>query len=428
MLNSEEAVLSCCLARQYIFDELIHMGLHCGMFTGSNVNLFNMIIKYRVENKVDAVVITNLPVEVSIQNNLLDASNNTHTYEYSQYFQQLEKGYIGREKTRILTAYGDTRKDCLKVAGHLIALAESGQIVEEDLATIVENTITMIQERQSEDYKNKYALGGEFTHFDALGHYESGSLMTLGGGSGHGKSTFALNMTLRWLERGLQVLYFSNEMEARILLVKLACIQTGLLWKNVMNSTGDRLTSEGLERATQAVQEFRDMDLKVYTREYSLAEMSLIIKTYKPDVFILDTINALITGEERVDIALGSMARNMKALAVETGALAILVAQLKDIRGRPTNKDLVKESRQIRDASDYMDFVYREFEQRIQSEHEVLRNVIEIYRVKGRYTGTSRSFLRFNKENGQIADFSREEREQLKKYFYDNRRKLYKEE
>lgn len=427
-MNSEGAVLACLLARQYIFDELIQMGLHCDMFTDGNVNLFNMIVKYRVENKVDAVVITNLPIETSTQSKLLDVSNDTKTYEYPQYFQQLEKRYIGREKTRILTAYGDTRKDCLKVAGHLIALAESGQIIEEDLATIIEETIKMIEERQADNYTNRYALGGEFTHFDALGHYESGSLMTLGGGSGHGKSTLALNLTLRWLDNRLKVLYFSNEMESRILLVKLVCIQTGLLWKNVMNSTGDRLTAEGREQAIEAVRAFKDLGLQIYTKNYSVAEMNLIIKTYKPDVFILDTINALIKADERVDIALGALARNMKSLAIETDALAILVAQLKDIHGRPTDKDLVKESRQIRDASDYMDFVYREFEQRPYSKRDILKNVIEIYRVKGRNTGIGRCALKFNGENGQINDFESWERESLKEYFDKNKQQLYKEE
>ena len=144
LLNSEEAVLACILARQYIFDELIQMGLRCEMFTGGNVNLFNMIVKYRVENKVDAIIITNLPIDAPVQSSLLDIMNDTQTYEYPQYFQQLEKGYIGREKTRILTAYGDTRKDCLKVAGHLIVLAESGQITEEDLATTIEETVKRI--------------------------------------------------------------------------------------------------------------------------------------------------------------------------------------------------------------------------------------------------------------------------------------------
>jgi hypothetical protein len=118
----------------------------------------------------------------------------------------------------------------------------------------------------------------------------------------------------------------------------------------------------------------------------------------------------------------------MKALAEELSSLAIVVGQLRDVSGRPTSKDLIKESRQIRDASDYMDFVYREFEQRPHSNWDILKDVFEVYRVKNRFGIVSECFLKFERETGCLSGFSQKEYDELVKFFKENRRKLYKTE
>jgi hypothetical protein len=117
----------------------------------------------------------------------------------------------------------------------------------------------------------------------------------------------------------------------------------------------------------------------------------------------------------------------MKRLAEETNSLGIVVAQLRDVNGRPTDKNLVKESRQIRDASDYMDFIYREFEQRPHSQWEQLRSVFEIYRVKGRYTGQGDAKMKINTKTGQITEFSSSESIMINAFFKQNQKRLYRE-
>jgi hypothetical protein len=151
------------------------------------------------------------------------------------------------------------------------------------------------------------------------------------------------------------------------------------------------------------------------------------MKTYRPDFVIIDTINAFIdqSDGDRVDIALGNIARKVKDIAEELGSLAILVAQLKDMSGRPLDKDSIKESRQIRDACDFMDFVYREYEKNPVSQHTILSNVFEVYRVKGRLTGIGSCYLKFEKENGRISDLEESSYEEIKDYIKRNNRKLF---
>lgn len=404
------------------------MGLSSQMFNEDGFGLFQCIVKYRNDNKVNEIIVANLSIPQATKSLILDWLTIVNTHEYGQYFKAFEKEYINKEQKKIMRQSTPTRAGCLGAATKLVNLAESGQIVEEDLNSAVDSTCALIEERQKDDYSNKFAFSSDFQTINSLGHYEAGTLVTLGGGSGHGKSTFALNMVLKWLENGLSVVYFSNEMEVKILLAKLVCIKTGIKWELLMNSRGNKLTAEGMAIAFEALESFRDEKLFLYTKDYSLPEMNLLIKTIKPDVFVLDTVNALIKGDERVDIALGDLARTMKSLAEEVGSLAVIVAQLKDTGGRPTDKNLVKESRQIRDASDYMDFIYREKEQRPWSKRAPLNNVFEIYRVKGRYTGIGRAFMNFEGENGRITDFNKEESDVITKYFNTHKKELFREE
>ena len=429
-MTNAQGVLACLIARKSNYEELIRMGLTGLMFLPEDQLVFNEIVKYRTENDVDEVIIHNLKLAQPDKLALLDWHVEVNWYEHTQYFKGLEGEYIEREKARIINDQPNTRQGCLESAVALTSLAQSGEVVEESLQAIVEDTIKVVQERQAEDYRSKFAFNKGLQLLNRLGHYEPGSLVTLGGGSGHGKSTFALNLTLKWLANDLKVIYFSNEFSPVILLAKLICIKEGLHWQQLMNSRGERLTPEGYTLAIAALDSFRDENLQIYTRRYTLPEMSLIIKTYKPDVFILDTINALIGdhNQDRIDISLGNMARQMKGLAEEIDGLGIVVAQLRDTHGRPTDKNLVKESRQIRDASDYMDFVYREFEQRPYSKHEKLKNVFELYRVKGRYTGGGHAFLRFNKDNGRITDYDPPDLKDIVEYITKHKGNLYREE
>jgi replicative DNA helicase len=254
--------------------------------------------------------------------------------------------------------------------------------------------------------------------------------VTIGGGSGHGKSTFALNLTNVWLESGLSVIYFSNEMTDIVFLSKMLCIKYGIQWQKLMKSRGEGINGLDLELVFKQLDEFKSQNLRIFTRPYNLQEMSLIIKTYKPNVFILDTINALISikNEYRTDIALGDMAREMKRIAEENASLGIVIAQLRDITGRPTDKNMVKESRQIRDASDYMDFIYREYEHKPHSQDEILKDVFEIYRTKGRFTGQGEAYLKIDVSTGQITEHRVERLDKIVQFFKENKRRLFREE
>jgi len=78
----------------------------------------------------------------------------------------------------------------------------------------IKEAIAEIEKRHADGYENPYRLG--LHSYDKLGHFERGSLVVLGGESGHGKSMLSLNMAHKWLKKGLRVVYFSFEKNLEI--------------------------------------------------------------------------------------------------------------------------------------------------------------------------------------------------------------------
>jgi replicative DNA helicase len=426
-MNTQELVLSCCIHDKNVYLGLIDLGLHAGMFTDTNRQIFQKIVKYRSENDVDAILVNNLQIddlriyELSKVADALYEQSYGNTALYTQYFEALKNEFIEREYKKIIRNHKKIDSAALnEVAEQIIALSNNGYHESFSIKETIKEAIEEIEKRHAEGYENPYRLG--LHYYDKLGHFERGSLVVLGGESGHGKSLLALNMTYRWLKKGLRVVYFSFEMNRVVTISKLNIIHSNLLWDKTFVTKGEKLDDKEFSKLISGFTWFVDKPFLINTRAQKVPEMEVIIRNHKADVFILDTINALIKQEERTDIALGEIARGFKRIAENMNALGIVIAQLKDINGRPSDKNLVKESRQIRDVADYMDFIYREEEKNIHDCPAELEGVMEIYRVKGRLTGVGKAYLSFNKKTGVVDDVKEYQFTQIKNYFNRRRR------
>jgi len=422
-LTPEEGVLGIVANSRTLYENMIRRGLNAEMFAdGVHRKMFQVMVDARIQKDLNEIYVPGLDLTTGEQSKLLDYAVLTK-HEYSDdYFKGMEAAYLERRVRDIFHEFMYTRANCSEAALQIAALAEVGSDVECSLSDMIEHAKAVVEKRSQPQYQSPYNV---IEGLDALGQYEEGTLVTLGGTSGHGKSTLALNLTSRWLRSGLGVVYFSNEMRHEYLLLKLACIRSGIYWNKIMHlkhqSIDDHEKKDFLDKLVQ----LGTQKLWIYERPHSLAEMRLILKMRQPDVFILDTVNALIDTEDRVDIALGKVARELKQIAEQNHSLAIIIAQLKDIDGRPTDKNLVKESRQIRDASDYMDFIYREDERGPRALPE-LKNILEVYRVKGRLTGIGHCYLSIDLKNGRVGNLEPEKESDLEEFFHKNRRKLFR--
>ncbi len=407
-------VLSCCMRDLNAYHGLIQLGLNAGMFSGRYRELFEAIVRYRAEWNSHEVLVDNMKIEgfnlselVRIQGCVYDQDVGS-TALYAQYFEVLKAEYLKREATRIFNENRILDPPAInRITEGLTALVNSSVREGGGMKETIKEAIDEIEKRQAITFSNPYKLG--LKTYDQLGHFESGSLIVLGGESGHGKSTLALNMVYRWLQNDMRIVYFSFEMTRKVIITKLNLIHKNLDWDRTWVTKGERLSDEEFTRLIDGFSWFVDKPLLINTRASSVQEMEVIVRNHRASVFILDTINALIGHEERQDIALGDVARRWKRIAEEIDGLGIVIAQLKDVTSRPSDKNLVKESRQIRDVADYMDFVYREEEKKLQDCTAALKGTMELYRVKGRLTGVGKEIIGYNQKTGIVWDLPSEE-------------------
>ena len=406
-MNVERAVLGSIILSKSNYLALLDLGLQADMFLAvENRDVFCALVDYYTSHPdAHQIAIPNLSVPgwTTMQlGELIDFTETEGSYLYLQYFEALRKTYLKEMSEQAFQLSDRSNPDALiELSQRLTALALGHTRESYTMEDIMKQSQALIEERNKEGYENVYRTS--LYHYDQLGHFERGSLLVLGGESGHGKSTFALNLTYRWLQKGLRVVYFSFEMPHVICLSKLNCIHTKLPWDRAFVTKDMKLNGDDYLRFYTGYAHFLDKPLLLNVSSRKLSEMEMIVQNFNANIFILDTVNELIPADgNRTDIQLGHVARQFKRMAVRQNNLAVIIAQLKDIPGRPTDKNLIKESRQIRDAADYMDFIYREEEKNIELCPPELERIMEIWRVKGRLTGVGKAYIYFNKHTGHV--------------------------
>ena len=421
---AEKRVLAMCINDADLYKQLVEFGINERMFYDSrNRDIFRAVVTYRSSNNDFSIHIPILSVYKKIGasyfSEILDAEYMSALVK--QYYNEFKSNYIEREKFKIIDETESTEEGLNKAAVKLVNLIGKSIKKQYNLQEIIDTTLEELDKRYNSETVGEYNTG--WNTYDELGYHERGNLYIVGGESGHGKSTFITNAIHKWLQKGLRVLLFENEMRVEEVLKKIGCVITRYPWDKCLLNKGVKLPPKEYENYKLAILSIGDFQLYVFEQRHSMAQMSLLIDIYKPDVFILDTVNALIpVDENRKDVALGEIARTFKDIAKSNDTLGIIVAQLKDLVGRPTDKNLIKESREIRDAADTMDFIYREEEKSAFSCPAELEHVMEVFRVKGRFTGTGKSYLYYDKESGFVGELDIDARINAINYLESKRR------
>lgn len=414
ILSPEECILHVMMADKTAFDRLIRAGLRSAYFSPKNVPVFEAIVKRRLENGAFQLSPHEIGRDQKERLTLLDISTAGQEQfilgsSWQTYYDQLRVEHnkkVVKEQTSGLK--GHTRGEVLEMCARIVegVDGETSHIVATD--EIIASMLRMYDERQNKDYENPYRLG--YPSYDRLGHFIPGSLIILGGSSGHGKSTLAINFAYRWAKEGMKVLYFSYEMTPEVIVAKMNCINTRLSWDKAMNLKGECFNPEENAKFRLGIGDIKAMKLTINDRIQSLPEIAGIVNAYAPDVFIVDTINHLIdqaaASNEKFWIYLGKVAREFKELAKKRRIICIALAQLREYLGRPASKGFIGESKEIMNTADYMDFIYRAKEGNILDCPYELENILEVYRVKGRLTGIGSAFLHIDEKTSYIRSLS----------------------
>jgi archaellum biogenesis ATPase FlaH len=413
-LTPEECLVYAMMDSKTAFDGLLRAGIKEAYFSPSYVPVFTRIVKRRLENdtfQLSALELGETNKEKTFLLNLCEAAaaQNVYSTAWKSYYDQVRNAYNKKAVTEILGGLNTySHEELLEVCTKIMGSVDGQGAKITPTSEIIESLLKMFEERQDPNYENPYRVG--MPRYDQLGHFIPGSLVILGGSSGHGKSTLAINLAYRWAKAGMKVLYFSYEMTPEVIIAKMNCINTRLSWDKAMNLKGECFSPEEKARYKLGIGDIRGMKITINDHIQGLPEIAGVVNAYEPDVFIVDTINHLIDqasgANEKFWIYLGKVARAFKEIAKKRKIICVALAQLKEYLGRPASKSFIGESKEIMNTADYMDFIYRAKEGNIIDFPPELENILEVYRVKGRLTGIGSAFLHIDEKTSFIRNLS----------------------
>ena len=184
--------------------------------------------------------------------------------------------------------------------------------------------------------------------------FDLGSLVVIGGATGHGKSVVAMNMAAEMSKVGTKVLFISLEESYRDLSLKVICSQSGVPRKILLDK--DVITPKQQQRAHEVMRHFsKDEKSLQWTCGGKTAEEILhVIRTHHEKdgvkVFFVDYLQRIRLEQDnrpaevsRFALALGELARDLGILIIGTSQLAREGRKTMNKR-KPTTYDLSESS------------------------------------------------------------------------------------
>lgn len=267
-----------------------------------------------------------------------------------------------------------------------------------------------------EDFKNKYVLneikikhisdGVEdfqknynkkqsniiLTGYEALdcciGSFCGGDYIALGGSTGTGKTTIALNLAKMLCMQDKKVLYCSLEMPLEQLQNRFNCMITGL---NALKFRSCGFTNKELERYKEGLNTLKEWNLSVLC-DYNLTVEKLRVYLNEQlkeglDFVIIDYLG-LISGYGNKSLYEKStiISRKLKVLATDLNLPILVLVQLnRDLKNRQDKRPVlsdIRESGAIEQDADFVLFAHRDY---VYTGDETKKNDLEIIIAKNRH-------------------------------------------
>lgn len=307
------------------------------------------------------------------------------------------------------------------------------------LNQLIENAKTDDDFKYIEDFKNKYALNDiKIKHIsDGVENFESnynkkqnlmlitgyneldkcigsfcgGDYIALGGSTGTGKTTLALNLAKQLCCQGKSVLYCSLEMPLEQLQNRFNCMTMGL---NALKFRSCGFTKEELARYKSGLNTLNEWNL------YILCDYNLTVEKLRAyineqqkdglDFVIIDYLG-LMSGYGNKSLYEKStiISRKIKILATDLNIPILVLVQLnRDLKNRQDKRPVlsdIRESGAIEQDADFVLFAHRPY---IYNHDSRYKNDLEVIIAKNRH-GTSNvsCHLNFNLETQDISSKER---------------------
>ncbi len=337
----------------------------------SHSRIYQVILE--LFNKNIAVDLVTLTEELQNKNELIDIGgityltqliNSVPTPENIEFYNQIIKKKSNQRK--ILFILGELRLGKIDTQEVLekISLIPIIEIKEETLKTLLKNTLKISAEGVAHRFKigylNRY-----------LGGVDKGEIITIGGFTSQGKTSFAIQLALDFIDvdEEKKILYLSSEMTALEISRRLL---SNLMPKNIMDfrkgrfDKGDR---EALDSIATIVGDHWNLNIK---KVFDMEDIRKYIQKYNPEIVFMDYLQNLDRKKAQTDYqkVTGNI-KDLQAITLGKEISTFVVSQLSRVKNlvrKPRLSDL-RDSGRIEEVSNIVLFVY--WEERMQQKVEM---------------------------------------------------------
>ena len=455
--NIERTILATLFFEPNLFDDVASV-LNEGDFSDPFHQLLFKTIRTQVEQSKPATPDFIKPLIASDrrydESELLSIIALSPVADITHYANQIKNYSTKRQlltlATQITKSISDDQKEAQDVLGEIergiFDISLSGESKDfRDSPTIVQSTLEMINELKA---RGNNILTGLNTGFAELNRittgFNSGELIIIGARPSMGKTTFVLNMVQKFLNTGKGVAFFSLEMQAEHLMLRMLSSATSIPLQdlrigNLSDEKWEDLSASANHIAKQQL--FIDDNSHLTITQLRSKMRRLKLKYPEVSALVVDYLQLMSGsksggGEGKRQEEISEISRGLKILAREMQIPVIALSQLN--RGlenredkRPQLSDL-RESGAIEQDADvilflYRDDVYRKKEEKAKEEkakkegtkytsqyEEKAIEKAEIIVAKNRNGETKNVKIQFNKACIRFEELSEKDEEMLK--------------
>ncbi len=380
-INIERAVLSSIFFNPEELEDILGILKPKDFYLPAHKKIFEVMVKLHdqgmpidedfIRNKVNSK-----DVDDSILLEILSANPITNTLAYVR---EIKDSSVKRELASLATtikkvAIEDevSANEALDtIQGELYKISTDSATSElKDMQSITHSTLSYIEKMKKLGSKH---LIGETTGFDALDRrttgFNEGDLVIIAARPAMGKTALVLNMALKNVERGKGVIFFSLEMPAEQLMLRMLSVKTSIPLQNLRKGDMDDAQWSNLSSAFDSLNTkklFVDdggsvniNQLRARVRKLAQNEdnnIKLVIIDY------LQLMQGIGTKDRHQEVS--DISRGLKMLARELKIPIIALSQLnRGLESRPDKRPMLsdlRESGAIEQDADIIMFVYRD--------------------------------------------------------------------
>ncbi len=380
-INIERAVLSSILFNPEELEDVLGVLKPKDFYLPAHKKIFEVMVKLHnddmpIDEEFIRKRVDSKDVDDSILLEILSANPITNTLAYVR---EIKDGSVKRELATLATTIKKvaieeevSANEALDtIQGELYKISTDSATSElKDMATVTGDTLSYIEKMKK--MGNKHLIG-ETTGFEALDRrttgFNAGDLVIIAARPAMGKTALVLNMALKNVEAGKGVIFFSLEMPAEQLMLRMLSAKTSIPLQNLRKGDLDDQQWSNLSGA------FDDLNTKklfvddggsvninqLRARVRKLAQN----ESNNIKLVIIDYLQLMQgTGNKDRHQEVSDISRGLKMLAREMKIPIIALSQLnRGLESRPDKRPMLsdlRESGAIEQDADIIMFVYRD--------------------------------------------------------------------